>query len=167
MNEYLIQGFYEELGKHAGLSREDIRAGAIGLLPFGTTLSTGLGDRPKGHERFREWVGRAFGSVAGAAVGAAALGGVGLGLGRLAARKFYKKGLEDIAKGVKRAEQAGFHPDVIQGEKEIALKMLELEKTFKPVPYLVGGIIPGYLGGSTLGEAYGHKVWGPKKKKYR
>jgi hypothetical protein len=108
MNEYLIQGFYEELEKHAGLSKEDINAGLIGLVPFATTFSTSLGDRPKGHKRLKEWAGRVLGGVVG--------GTVGDTLGRLGTK---------------------------------ATRTL------------------GVLGGSVLGEAYAHKVWGPKKKKYR
>jgi hypothetical protein len=100
-------------------------------------------------------------------VGTTALGGLGLGLGMLATRKIYKKGLENIAKAVKEAEQAGLTPKGIQEEAVYALKELKLERISKTKPYLFGGVIPGSLAGSVLGEAYGHKAWGPKKKKYR
>ena len=65
MNQFTKEGFIDELEKIAAISlKEDLKAGAKGLIPMGTTYDV-LKNRKKGN-RAKEWVGRVLGSAIGA-----------------------------------------------------------------------------------------------------
>jgi hypothetical protein len=77
MNEAFKKGFYKAAALAGEHGLNSVQDALIGRLPFGTTASTIFGDRPKGHSRGREWLGRVGGGLAGGVAGA--LGGLALG----------------------------------------------------------------------------------------
>jgi len=61
---------------------------ALNAIPFGTTVNTAVGERPEGHNRAAEWIGRQGGFVGGAMTGAVL---AGMAYGALKGKKIYKQ----------------------------------------------------------------------------
>jgi hypothetical protein len=77
MNNNFKLGFKEGLNKLAGLNKEDLSAGAIGMIPLGTTLHSKV--FKKENKRYPdEWKKRVGGGLAGSVLGT--LPGIALGL---------------------------------------------------------------------------------------
>ncbi|NDC22598.1 MAG: hypothetical protein EBZ49_00485 [Proteobacteria bacterium] len=64
-----LKGFEKRARLLENANANAVADGAIGLHPFGTTVSSLLSDRPEGHSRGSEWLGRTAGSLAGGLAG--------------------------------------------------------------------------------------------------
>lgn len=148
----IMNNFWVGFEKRALMSSRmgELASGAaLNAIPFGTTVNTAVGERPEGHNRAAEWVGRQGGLAGGAITGAVL---AGMAYGALRGKKIYKQ-MKSVGRDAFSHMDEEDAMDAYRTAKDLSERALKNHAIAGGATAVGGGVL-----GAVAGEGMGHDM---------